>query len=157
MRQSAWRGKLQDPKTKNAIPSFALSAQFSLRLKTYLLTWRPNAEQLLFASSAGTPWDANLLVKRKLKPLLLSLGIAGGGLLAFRHLDSSMMDRLSVPMKVRQQRLGHNDPRLTMNNYTHTSSEDDMKFAAQLGGILDGVGRKGENKRPSVSQQALVN
>lgn len=157
VRQSAWRGKLQDPKTENAIRSFALSAQLSSRLKEYLLTWRPNADQLLFASSTGTPWDANLLVKRKLRPLLKSLGIEGGGLHAFRHLNSSMMDRLSVPMKVRQQRLGHSDPRLTMNTYTHTSSEDDMKFAAQLGGILDGVGRKGENKGPAGSQQALVN
>jgi integrase len=77
VRQSAWRGKLQDPKTENAIRSFALSAQLSLRLKEYLLTWRPNRDQLLFASSAGTPWDANLLVKRKLRPLLKSLGIGG--------------------------------------------------------------------------------
>jgi hypothetical protein len=31
--------------------------------------------RLLFATRNGTPWDANLLLKRKLRPLLYSLGI----------------------------------------------------------------------------------
>jgi integrase len=46
------------------------------------------------------------LVKRRLKPLLEKLGIRRGGLHAFRHGNATLMDRLGVPMKVRQQRLG---------------------------------------------------
>jgi hypothetical protein len=60
---------------------------------------------LLFATRNGTPWDANLLVKRKLYPLVDFLGIERGGLHAFRHTNSTLMDRLGVPLKVRQQRL----------------------------------------------------
>jgi integrase len=136
VRQSAWRGRIQGPKTENAYRSFAMSPQLIAHLADYLKQWRPNEAGLLFATRNGTPWDANLLVKRKLRPLLRSLGIEHGGLHAFRHTNSSLMDKLGVPIKVRQQRLGHSDPRLTLNCYTHVSSEDDIRFAARLGEIL---------------------
>ena len=60
------------------------------------------------------------------------------------------MDRLSVPMKVRQQRLGHGDASITLGIYTHTVGEDSLAVATQLGRIiwsqsleiLDANGRK---------------
>jgi integrase len=91
---------------------------------------------LLFATRNGTPWDANLLVKRKLYPLLDSLGIERGGLHAFRHMNSTLMDRLGVPLKVRQKRLGHSDPRLALDVYTHMVNADDLRFAAKKGEML---------------------
>jgi integrase len=101
---------------------------------------------LLFATRNGTPWDANLLVKRKLYPLLDSLGIERGGLHAFRHTNSTLMDRLGVPLKVRQQRLGHSDPSLTLGVYTHAASEDDVRFVEQLDMmILRPIAPKKEN------------
>jgi len=150
VRQSVWRGKLQEPKTENAVRTFALSPQLVAHLVEYLRTWRPNPLGLLFATRNGTPWDANLVVKRKLRPLLRSLGIEGGGLHAFRHGNSSIMDRLGVPLKVRQQRLGHSDPRLTLGTYTHVASEDDVRIATQLGEILDPNGPKNETAGASV-------
>jgi integrase len=121
-------------------------------LSRFLNTWRPNAKRLLFASKNGTPWDANLLLKRKFKPLLKDLGIQvpkGNGFHSFRHANATMMDRLGTPMKVRQERLGHSDPRITQAIYTHVASEDSRKVAAQLGeavwGILDVNGRENRN------------
>lgn len=46
------------------------------------------------------------------------------------------MDRLRVPLEVRRLRLGHSDPSLTLGVYTHVASEDDVRLAEQLGGIL---------------------
>ena len=44
--------------------------------------------------------------KRKLYPLArFPLGIERGGLHAFRHTNSTLMDRLGVPLKLRQQQL----------------------------------------------------
>ncbi len=103
VRQSAWRGKLQEPKTSNAVRTFSLSSQFVRHMESFLLRWRPNERRLLFAARKGTPWDPNLVVKRKLQPLLASLGIARAGLHAFRHTNSSLMDRLGAPLKVRQE------------------------------------------------------
>lgn len=159
--QSAWRGKLQEPKTENAVRAFALSPQLVAHLKEHLRGWRPNEKRLLFTTRNGTPWDANLLVKRKLRPLLRSLGIDGGGLHAFRHANSSFMDRLRVPLKVRQERLGHSDPRLTLGIYTHVASEDDARIAAQLGELLSGIPcpnlPKSKNEGVARFEQPLVN
>ena len=104
---------------------------------------------LLFATKNGTPWDPNLVLKRKFKPLLLELNIAvpkGNGFHAFRHANATMMDRLGTPIRVRQERLGHSDPRMTQGIYTHVVSADSRIVADQLGdvvwGIVDADGRK---------------
>ena len=47
--------------------------------------------------------------------------------------------RLCAPLKVRQQRLGHSDPRLTLNIYIYVASEDDELVAAQLGELVTGI------------------
>lgn len=157
VRQSAWRGKLQEPKTQNATRTLALSPNLVEHLKRFMATWRPNHQRLIFASRNGTPWDQNLLVKRKLHPLLEKLGIARAGLHAFRHYSASVMDRLNVPLKLRQQRLGHSDAAMTLGVYSHVAKEDDIRIASQLGIILDPSGPFGKEKGPAVSQQALVN
>jgi len=51
---------------------------------------------------------------------------------AFRHGNASLLDHLHAPMKVRQDRLGHADPRTTMG-YTHVIGDDHRKVAEQLG------------------------
>ena len=155
--QSAWRGKIQSPKSENAIRCFALSAGLVAHLAKYVSEMRPNEKGLLFATRNGTPWDANLLVKRKLYPLLDSLGIERGGLHAFRHTNSTLMDRLGVPLKVRQQRLGHSDPSLTLDVYTHVASEDDVRFAEQLDGILRPNAPKSKEEGVAPGGQPLVN
>jgi integrase len=126
-------------------------------LRAFLIGWRPNERRLLFATRNGTPWDANLLVKRKLRPVLERLGIPGCGLHAFRHTNSSLMDRLGTPLKVRQQRLGHSDPRLSLGVYTHVAGEDDARIAAHLGEILHPIAPKSKEEGLARLEQALVN
>lgn len=138
VRQSVWRGKFQSPKSENAVRCFALSPRLVAHVESCLKTWKPNERGLFFATRSGTPWDANLLVKRKLYPLLDALGIERGGLHAFRHTNSTLMDRLGVPLKVRQERLGHSDPSLTLGVYTHVASEDDVRIAEELDAMLRG-------------------
>jgi integrase len=137
VRQTVWRGKVQSPKTVNSIRQFAISPKLAAHLRTFLTSWRPNPLHLLFATGNGTPWDQNLIVKRKLRPLLDSLKIQRCGLHAFRHTNGSLMDRLNAPMKVRQERLGHAPgSNITMAVYTHSVSADDRQLAEQLGNIL---------------------
>lgn len=147
--RSVWRGKFQSPKSENALRCFAVSAHLLAHIVDYLKRWTPNERGLLFATRNGTPWDANLLVKRRLYPLLDSLGIERGGLHAFRHANSTLMDRLGVPLKVRQQRLGHSDSSLTLDVYTHVAGEDDVRVAEQLDGILRPNAPKNENREPA--------
>ncbi len=124
---------------------FALSTRLLPHVADFLKRWNPNEGRFVFATRNGTPWDGNLLVKRKLYPLLDSLGIARGGLHAFRHTNSTLMDHLDVPLRLRQDRLGHSDSSLTLDVYTHIVSKDDARFTEQLDGILRPNAAKKEN------------
>jgi integrase len=156
--QSVWRGRFQSPKSENAKRCFALSPRLLNHMAEYIQRLRPNERGLLFATRNGTPWDPGLLVKRKLYPLLDSLGIERGGLHAFRHTNSTLMDRLGVPLKVRQQRLGHSDPSLTLGVYTHVESQDDVRFVEQLDGILHPSAPKSANgPKLSVAKALYLN
>lgn len=101
----------------------------------YVRQWRPNQLGLLFAKKNGTPWDTDVVRKRKLYPPLEKLGIPRCGFHAFRHGNETVMDQESVPMAVRQTHLGHSDARTTML-YSHVVSEDGRRFAARLGDLL---------------------
>ena len=155
--QSSWRGNIQQPKTENAVRTFAISPEMASHLRDFFSRWRPNSRRLIFSTRNGTPWDANLLVKRKLRPLLIRLGIHLCGLHAFRHANETLMDRLGVPLKVRQERLGHSDARLTLGIYTHVASEDDARIAGQLGKILHPFSPISKKEELAQVEQALVN
>jgi integrase len=101
-------------------------------------------EGLLFMSVNGRPWRETKVVEKRLNPLLKKLGIAPKGLRAFRHFNATMMDTKNVPVKTRQARLGHDDPRVTLgmkkrSGYTHMVSEDDRRVAAMFGEIFGRV------------------
>src|SRR2546425_8576699 len=69
-----------------------LSLQACTHLRRFLKSWHPNACRLLFATRNGTPWDQNLLLKRKFRPLFRALGIhvpRGDGFHAFRHANAT--------------------------------------------------------------------
>jgi integrase len=112
VRQSAWRGKLGEPKTKDSTRVVELSPQACAHLEKFLAAWRPNDQRLLFATRSGTPWDQNMVLKRKFKPLLVALGIKvprGDGFYILRHGNATLMSSFGTPQKLRQQRLGHAD------------------------------------------------
>jgi len=108
------------------------SPKLAFHLRKYVSMWRPNRLNLVFAAKNGTPWDQNLIVKRKLHPLLESLGIRRCGLHAFRHTNGSLMDRLNAPMKIRQERFGHAPgSNITLAIYTHAIDADDRLLASR--------------------------
>ena len=158
VQQSAWRGKLGDPKTEESIRVVEISPQACQHLCGYLQTWRPNERRLLFATRNGTPWNQDMLLKRNLRPLCRKLDIKlprGNGFHAFRHANATLMNSFGASLKLRQERLGHADgSRVTETIYTHVISEDARRIAGQLGEavwgrILDPSWTQ-EAKRPSV-------
>jgi integrase len=133
--QKVWHGKLETVKSIKGNRLCEISPQLVEHLRRFLRSWKPNKLGLLFATRNGTPWDADLVRKRKLYPLLERLGIQRCGFHAFRHGNETVMDSEAVPMATRQNRLGHSDPRITMR-YTHVISEDGRKIAARFGALL---------------------
>jgi integrase len=154
VRQSAWRGKLGDPKTEESTRVVELSPRACENLRLHFDRWHPNERRLVFASKNGTPWDQNMILKLRLRPLLKSLGITvprGNGFHAFRHANATLLSRFGAPLKLRQQRLGHVDGSpVTETIYTHVVSEDGRRIAERLGDViwstvLDHSGPKNEN------------
>jgi integrase len=65
------------------------------------------------------------------------------------------MDHLGVPLRLRQERLGHSDSSLTLDVYTHVVSKDDARFTEQLDGILRPNAPKKENGSEVESSKPL--
>jgi len=124
--------KLKSPKNGKA-RVFALSPQLAEKLRRYVEG--RSAEEPLFLSKKGKRLEPDNFVKRHLKPILKKLGLEGAAH-AFRHGNATLLDSLRASMKVRQDRLGHADPKTTML-YTHSVSEDDRSTAEQLGALFE--------------------
>jgi integrase len=105
--QSVWHGKEQAPKTDNAIRTLALSPQLIELLWEQIARQKAKGHSFLFSVSTGSPWDMNVIRRRKMRKLLTSLGIAKAGFHAFRHFNVSLMDAVCTPLKVIQERAGH--------------------------------------------------
>ena len=68
--QSVWQGKLQSPKSTNAIRAFAISSELILRLQAYQRDhWMRNKLGLMFASQEGTPLSMDNFRNRVLNPI----------------------------------------------------------------------------------------
>src|SRR5436189_3075297 len=83
--QSVWHGRIQTVKSRKGNRICEISPLLVEHLRNYVRSLRPNRLGLLFASRNGTPWDIDTVRKRKLYPLLKSLGIERCGFHAFRH------------------------------------------------------------------------
>ena len=130
--QSIWRGQISTPKTRAGRRTICISAHLADALQA-LNSPRTGT---VFADASGRPLNPEKVVQRQLRPILLRLGVEGGGLHAFRHFNASLMDSESVPMKTRQARLGHNSPQTTLQLYTHLLTDADRKTATALGSCL---------------------
>jgi integrase len=133
--QKVWHGQIETVKSNKGNRVCEVSPQLVEHLRGFLRTWRPNRLGLLFATRNGTPWDSDVVRKRKLYPLLEKLNIRKCGFHAFRHGNETVMDGENVPIATRINRLGHSDARMTMR-YTHVISEDGRKIAARFGELL---------------------
>jgi len=129
--QAVWHGRIEDsPKTDNSVRTIALSPELGEMLWLQAEHQRSNGHTLLFSTSNGRPWDSSLLVKRKLRPLLLVLGIPQAGLHAFRHFNASLLSSLCTPLKMIQERLGHASAgSMTLDVYVHSEWSQNVEAA----------------------------
>ncbi|MGA8089150.1 MAG: tyrosine-type recombinase/integrase [Terracidiphilus sp.] len=144
--QSVWQGKLQSPKTRAAIRTFAISSNLVQRLRKYQRDhWTRNELGLMFASKRRNPLSMDNFRNRVLNPILKHLeidiklkamGIKRCGNYAFRHMNATVMDEIGTPLKTRQHRLGHARIETTMAHYTHKVDADDRGAAEAIGSML---------------------
>jgi len=141
VRQNESLGHIVSPKTHAGFRDFAISAQLAEYLKVFI---GARKEGLLFVSKSGRAWRESKVVEKKLRPLLRQLAIKARGLHSIRHFNATLMDRGHIPIKTRQSRLGHADPRMLLGTrnrggYTHVIGEDDRRAAAMFGDMFSQV------------------
>jgi integrase len=157
VRQSESLGFVVRPKTVAGYRDFAISPQLVEHLCKFL---GDKKQGLLFVSRTGRPWRESKVVEKRLNPLLARLGIKQRGLKGFRHFNATEMDSKNVPVKTRQTRLGHDDPRMTLgmrnkSGYTHMIGEDDRRVAAMFGTMFSKVLRPDASEREYVSPHQM--
>lgn len=156
--RSIWGGEEQHPKTDNAVRTLALSPQLIAFLWEQIARQKAKGHEYLFSSGNGTPWDMDMFRQRKLKKLLILLGIAQAGFHAFRHFNVSLLDALRVPLKAIQERAGHAlTGSFTLDVYGHAPEWELNLEAARLAGaaIETAVLKLEQESNHSVSLTAI--
>ena len=161
--QSVWARRVQTPKSKAAVRTFAISEQLGRELERFIEAAEPNEYGLVFVTDkwraqanqhgekmrlnqheGGKPMSMDTFRQRVLNPILDELGIRARvkrlglrcGNYAFRHLNATQMDEWGTPLKTRQKRLGHSDAAVTLEHYTHALDADDLRVADLFGALL---------------------
>jgi integrase len=121
VRESVFEGTFQPPKTQKAMRTIPLGPRAVQALKDHRgRTTRTADEDLVFGRPTGEPFRESKMLTRVLQPAAEAAGLGKVTWHQFRHIHSSLMSDLKVPMKIAQEQLGHASISTTLNIYTHT-------------------------------------
>ena len=91
------------------------------------------AEGFVFTTKNGTPWNADLVLKRHLRG---KLKVTNGHLHMFRHTFATRQLQSGVPVTVVSKILGHGSISTTLDIYAHVLAEHMEQFERQRARIL---------------------
>jgi integrase len=155
VRRSAWRGKLQSPKSQAGSRACSISGELVIALRRHIDSAQSNALRLLFATREGNPWNGNKVNQKRLQPLLVRLGIPRGGLHAFRHFHATELDRNGVPLRSQIAQMGHSRATMTLR-YGQAIDADVARFSATLGAQLLPTATKNNNGSVPFENEAVT-
>jgi integrase len=135
VRRSAWEGKTQSPKSKNAYRVIDVQPSLIEHLREYL---GGRAAGLVFSSRKSTALRNSNVLRRALHPVLKALGIPQGGMHGFRHGRVSFLMEQGVPLEVIKRWIGHGSEAM-IRRYTHLRPEYGQKILRQLPGVAQSV------------------
>lgn len=117
VRRSVWRGIEVSTKTRKGYRDVFIDSGTLQMLKEHL---RGRTSGRLFETRNGTPLENHNIVRQVLKPICKRLGIASGGMHAWRHGRVSHLQASKVPSDFTKNQVGHSSLRTT-SGYTHFS------------------------------------
>lgn len=115
VRRSVWRGIEVSTKTKKGYRDVFVDSNTLQMLKNYL---GDRTTGRVFQTCNGTPLENHNIVRQVLKPICKRLGIAPGGMHAWRHGRVSHLQANNVPGDFTKNQVGHSSLRTT-SGYTH--------------------------------------
>ena len=91
---------------------------------------------LIFATSVGTPFNPENLVKRSFKPLLKKAGLPEIRFHDLRHTSATLLLGRGVHAKLVQELLGHATIAMTLDTYSHYLPSMGDQAAGVMGDAL---------------------
>ena len=120
VRESVFEGQFQPPKTQKAVRTIPLGPHAIAALTAHRQrVSRRAAEDLVFGNRKGEPLRESKLLTNVLQPAAEAAGLGRVTWHQFRHIHSSLLNDLKVPVKIAQEQLGHASISTTLNIYTH--------------------------------------
>ena len=114
----------------------------------------PDAAELVFKTTKGTPVAQGYLVTKCFKPLLKQAGLPNIRLYDLRHTAATLGLFAGVPPKVVSEQLGHSNAAFTLAVYSHVMPHMQEEAAAKVEAILlaDGALVSDESAAPAKAE-----
>jgi integrase len=133
VRESVFEGKFQLPKTLKAKRTIPLGPNAVAALQAHKQrVMRTAAEDLVFGNRKGAPMRESKILTEVLQPAAVKAGLGRVTWHQFRHIHSSLLNDLRVPVKIAQEQLGHASIATTLNIYTHVVDASHRKAIEAL-------------------------
>jgi len=94
---------------------------------------------LVFGNRQGDALRESKLLTRVLQPAAKAAGLGTVTWHQFRHIHSSLLNDLKVPVKIAQEQLGHGSIATTLGIYTHAIEASHRKAVEEVEERLFGV------------------
>lgn len=146
VRESVFEGTFSAPKTQRAFRTIPLGPR-AVKVLTEHRTRvsRTEASDLVFGNRQGNPLRQTKLLQRVLQPAAEAAALGRVTWHQFRHIHSSLLNDLRVPVKIAQEQLGHAAIATTLGIYTHVveaSHRSAVEAVEERLFEVDGTGRK---------------
>jgi integrase len=122
--QSFWRGHVLAPKTRKSNAPISVVAQLAQRLGFHRSLSGNPANDLMFPSPAGKPFNMDALARDVIVPLAMKAGVEWHGWHAFRRGLATNLHRLGVSDTTIQRILRHANVAVTQSCYIKTADSD---------------------------------
>jgi integrase len=133
VRESVYEGKFQSPKTPKSRRTIPLGPQAISWLREHRFRATHTAsDDLVFGNRNGRPLRESKLLRNILQPAAKDAGLSRLTWHQFRHIHSSLLNDLGVPVKIAQEQLGHSSISTTLNIYTHVVDASHRKAIEAL-------------------------
>ena len=133
------RGEFGPPKTRSSRRTIPISASLAAVFKR-LRPQNCEQEQLVFATSKGTPLNPKNLYNRQLAPACDAIELPRVSWHSFRHTHARLLHDAGESLKTAQSLLGHSDLETTLGVYTHAIPDSQRRAVERVAGVLDPVG-----------------
>ncbi len=130
-------GQFGTPKTRSSrrvIPmSFALCEALKVHRASCI---RSSPQDLVYATTKGTPLSPKNLYNRALAPACDKLNLPRVSWHSFRHGNATLLGEVGESVKTAQAILGHSDIETTLNIYMHAIPDSQRRAVERVAGVL---------------------